>query len=221
MARSTQSTIETFKKATSLCAFQNTIEQSLSNKQLQTVRHSPMSDVLAGEPIPLQPPFFRPSHAHPLWRHALFLFVAQLLLAAGSPIPLQPPFFRPSHRHPLWRHALFLFCAQLLLAAGSLIPLQPPLFRPSHRHPFWRHFFFLRLPQRPSRVDSPAATTVGSSQLPLHMQPDLSHVFRLLMRGHVRGSARLLQPASAPWRLRPKKRQPSDANAALHSFFCS
>lgn len=186
MARSTQSTIETFKKATSLCAFQNTIEQSLSNKQLQTVRHSPMSDVLAGEPIPLQPPFFRPSHAH-----------------------------------PLWRHALFLFCAQLLLAAGSLIPLQPPLFRPSHRHPFWRHFFFLRLPQRPSRVDSPAATTVGSSQLPLHMQPDLSHVFRLLMRGHVRGSARLLQPASAPWRLRPKKRQPSDANAALHSFFCS
>ena len=67
-----------------------------------------MSDVLAGEPIPLQPPFFRPSHAHPLWRHALFLFVAQLLLAAGSPIPLQPPLFRPSHRHPFWRHFFFL-----------------------------------------------------------------------------------------------------------------
>ncbi len=39
-----------------------------------------MSDVLTGEPISLQPPFFRPSHAHPLKRHALFLFGAQLLL---------------------------------------------------------------------------------------------------------------------------------------------
>jgi len=123
-----------------------------------------MSDVLTGEPISLQPPFFRPSHAHPLKRHALFLFGAQLLLEAGSFIPLQPPFFRPSHVHPLRRH----------------------------------FFFFLSPPQRPSRVDSPAATTVDSSQLPLHMHPDLSHVFRLLMRGHVRGSARLLQPASAP-----------------------
>ena len=118
--------------------------------------------------------------------------------SADGPSSLHPPFFRPSHAHPLRRHARFFFWAQVLLAARSFVPLQPPFFRPSHTHPLWRHFFLLNPPHRPSRVDSPAATTVGSSQLPLHMQPDFWHVFRLLRRGHVRGSARLLHPASAP-----------------------